>query len=75
LALDALFIESPKNRWAANGHNYQRENLQLYLPGNGGLLAAVAMMATAWKGFAVKGWQVRHEGLNPVLEPESPHRA
>lgn len=67
LAMDALFIESPKNHWAANGHNYQRDNLQLYLPGNGGLLTAVAMMAAKWNAFPGIGWRVRHEGLKPLL--------
>lgn len=66
-AIDALFIDSPKNEWLPNGHNYQRPNLPLYLPGNGGLLAAVAMMAAAWEGFPKRGWQVRHEGLNAWL--------
>lgn len=67
LAVDALFMNSPKNEWLPNGHNYQRPNLPLYLPGNGGLLAAVAMMAAAWNGFPKRGWRVRHEGLNAWL--------
>ncbi|MBL8220532.1 MAG: glycoside hydrolase family 65 [Bryobacterales bacterium] len=67
MAIDALFIDSPKNEWLPNGHNYQRPNLPLYLPGNGGLLAAVAMMATAWNGFPKNGWKVRREGLNAWL--------
>jgi protein-glucosylgalactosylhydroxylysine glucosidase len=67
LAIDALFIDSPKNEWLPNGHNYQRPNLPLYLPGNGGLLAAVAMMAAAWNGFPKSGWKVRQEGLNAWL--------
>jgi hypothetical protein len=71
-AVDALFLESPKNRYLANGHNYQSARLPLYLPGNGGLLAAVAMMAAGWDGapdrpapgFPDNGkWQVRCEGL------------
>jgi hypothetical protein len=71
-AIDALLIETPKNRYLANGHNYQRPGLPLYLPGNGGLLAAVAMMAAGWDGaphqdapgFPANGqWVVRWEGL------------
>jgi len=58
LAVDALFIESPKNRWLANGHNWQRANLPVYLPGNGALLSAVAMMQ-----FPPNGWRVRREGF------------
>jgi hypothetical protein len=45
LAMDALMMDTPKNTWLANGHNWQRPNLPLYLPGNGGLLLAVAHMA------------------------------
>ena len=39
-AIDALLLDVPKNRWVANGHNPQRRNLPVYLPANGGLLAA-----------------------------------
>lgn len=71
LAIDAFFIESKKNLYWPNGHNYQRENLPLYLPGNGGLLTAVAMMAAGWDGapegnapgFPKSGWVVKWEGL------------
>ncbi|MBP7053507.1 MAG: glycoside hydrolase family 65 [Phycisphaerae bacterium] len=71
-AVDALFLDSPKNRYLANGHNYQSARLPLYLPGNGGLLTAVAMMAAGWDGcpdgpapgFPKNGkWDVRWEGL------------
>jgi len=70
-AIDALFLDTPKNRYLANGHNYQRPNLPLYLPGNGGLLYATALMAAGWDGapkrnapgFPAKGWVVRYEGL------------
>jgi len=73
-AMDALFLDSPKNRYLANGHNYQAARLPLYLPGNGGLLTAVAMMAAGWDGapernapgFPEEGWTVRHEGLHPL---------
>jgi hypothetical protein len=61
-AIDCLFIDSPKNTWLASGHNWQRDNLPAYLPGNGALLAAVARMATR-NAFPAKGWQVRWEGL------------
>jgi hypothetical protein len=75
LAMDALFLDSPKNRWLANGHNWQRDSLTVYLPGNGGLLAAVAMMAAGWQGaqaaaapgFPESEWRIRHQGLVPLL--------
>lgn len=73
LAIDALMIDTPKNGYAANGHNYQRPNLPLYLPGNGGLLYAIALMAGGWKGSPKKNapgfpddgsWTVRAEGFS-----------
>jgi protein-glucosylgalactosylhydroxylysine glucosidase len=67
LAVEALLMETPKNTWLANGHNWQRANLPLYLPGNGGLLTAVAMMAAAWAGFPKDTWTVRWEGLQVLL--------
>jgi len=71
-AVDALLLDTPKNRYRANGHNHQRPGLTVYLPGNGGLLYAVAMMAVGWDGgperpapgFPDDGrWRVRAEGL------------
>ncbi len=71
-AVDALFLDTPKNHYAINGHNYQRPGLTIYLPGNGGLLYAVAMMAAGWDGapnnnapgFPDNGqWKVRWENL------------
>ena len=76
MAIDALLMDTPKNKYLPNGHNYQRPNLPLYLPGNGGLLYAVAMMANGWKGSANQGspgfpsngkWTVRSEGFNPAI--------
>ncbi|HYE74197.1 MAG TPA: glycoside hydrolase family 65, partial [Blastocatellia bacterium] len=50
IAVDALLMNAAKNRYLPNGHNYQRANLPCYLPGNGGLLYAIAMMAAGWQG-------------------------
>jgi hypothetical protein len=72
LAVDALLMETPKSIYRTNGHNHQRPGLTIYLPGNGGLLYAVAMMAAGWDGapegeapgFPRDGrWVVRWEGL------------
>jgi hypothetical protein len=72
LAIDALLLDTPKNRYRANGHNHQRPGLTIYLPANGGLLYATAMMAAGWDGGpdrpapgfpAGDRWVVRHEGL------------
>jgi hypothetical protein len=79
LAVKALLIDVPKNRYHPNGHNYQRANLTAYLPGNGGLLYAIAMMCAGWTGntatpadaapgFPIDGkWKVRWENLSPCL--------
>lgn len=72
MAIEALFMDAQKNTYLVNGHNYQDQRLRLYLPGNGGLLTAVAMMAGGWKdapnqnapGFPKNGeWDVKWEGL------------
>jgi hypothetical protein len=74
-AVDALLLPSPKNGYLPNGHNRQTPSLPVYLPGNGGLLAAVALMARGsdadagrpTPGFPDDGtWTVRHEGLHPM---------
>ena len=71
-AIDALFLDTSKNHYAINGHVYQRPGLTIYLPANGGLLYAVAMMAAGWDGapkqhapgFPQDGqWTVRYENL------------
>ena len=76
LAVDSLLMATEKNRYLPNGHNWQRPNLPCYLPGNGGLLYAVAMMAAGWHGspqrhapgFPEDGtWHVRSERLNAEL--------
>lgn len=76
LAVAALLLKTEKNRYLANGHNWQRQNLPCYLPGNGGLLYATALMAAGWRGapatnapgFPDDGsWTVRWEGLNASL--------
>jgi hypothetical protein len=75
LAIDALLMDVPKNQYLNNGHNHQDDRLTLYLPGNGGLLTAVAMMAAGWDGaenwdapgFPRDGrWVVKWEGLFPL---------
>ena len=64
LAIDALAMDTPKNTWLPNGHNWQRANLPLYLPGNGGLLLAIAHMVR--ENAFPKNWNVRHEGFPPA---------
>ena len=47
--VDMMLRNETKNLYFANGHDYETPSLPCYLPGNGGLLSAVAMMAG---GFA-----------------------
>ena len=62
------------NTYLVNGHNYQDERLTIYLPGNGGVLNAVAMMCTGTDadkkinpGFPQDGtWKVKWEGLKKM---------
>ena len=72
-ALKALLIDTQKNTYLKNGHNFQTaDRLRCYLPGNGALLTAVAMMCAGWDGckeplnpgFPKDGrWDVRWEGI------------
>lgn len=74
MAVDVLLAERRTNTWLPNGHNFQDRRLRCYLPGNGGLLTAVAMMCAGWDGskganpgFPDDGtWNVRWEGLEPM---------
>jgi len=74
-AVDVLLMDVVKNTYLPNGHNYQTDGLSIYLPGNGGLLIAIAMMAAGWDncppihapGFPQDGsWTVKWEGLSPM---------
>ena len=73
-ALDALLIDMQKNTYLKNGHNFQTtDRLRLYLPGNGALLTAIAMMCAGWDGCQEPlnpgfpkddTWNVRWEGFH-----------
>jgi hypothetical protein len=73
-AIDALFMKVTTNTYLPNGHNYQDGRLTIYLPGNGGLLTAIAMMCAGWDGNTVKNpgfpkdgkWNVKWEGLKKM---------
>jgi len=73
-AVGALLMDKRTNTYLQNGHNYQDGRLRCYLPGNGGLLTAVALMCAGWDGCQVKNpgfpqdgtWDVRWEGLKPM---------
>jgi hypothetical protein len=64
-ALDGLLLPSPKNEFLPNGHNPQIPGfLSLYLPSNGGLLAAVAHIVAAIDrgAYVPDGWCITAEG-------------
>ena len=72
-AVDALLMPIKTNTYLVNGHNYQDERLTVYLPGNGGVLNAVALMCTGADadkeiniGFP-KDWKVKWEGLKKMF--------
>ena len=70
-AVGALLMNNRTNTYLVSGHNYQDGRLRLYLPGNGGLLSAIAMMCAGWDGNERKNpgfpdngqWDVRWEGI------------
>ncbi|WP_229510797.1 MULTISPECIES: hypothetical protein [unclassified Massilia] len=75
LAVNVLLkSDGPNNGYTRAGHNPNKK-LPVYLPGNGALLAAVAMMAGGWDGaparnapgFPADGsWVVRAEGFQKL---------
>lgn len=70
-AVDALLMDITTNTYLVNGHNYQDDRLTIYLPGNGGLLTAIALMCGGWDGNQIENpgfpkdgsWKVRSEGF------------
>lgn len=73
-AIDLLLMDTSKNHYSKNGHNYQktRKDLPVYLPGNGSLLLALSLMAAGTEDGMVQsgfpkdsGWTVKHEGIRP----------
>jgi len=77
IAINSLLMTSPKNTYLVNGHNTQlpKKDLPLYLPGNGGLLTAISMMAAGYEGcreltpgFPKDGsWIVKFENLIQMI--------
>ena len=72
-AVELLLKDVKKNTYLKNGHNWQDNRLRIYLPGNGGLLTAVAMMCAGYEGNTTenpgfpKDWKVKWENLDPVF--------
>lgn len=73
-AINILLKDTPKNSYVSSGNNFQklRQDLPLYLPGNGSLLLAIPLMAAGYKGcteelpgFPKNGlWEVEFENMN-----------
>ncbi len=69
LAVDILLKDSPRNCYDERGVN--SGGPCPYLPGNGGILYATALMAAGWDGapnenapgFPKNGWKVKYENL------------
>lgn len=74
-AIDALLMPIKTNTYLTNGHNYQDDRLRLYLPGNGGLLTAIALMCAGYDGCKTNNpgipsngkWKVQWEGLKKMF--------
>ena len=75
-AMDLLLMDSPKNCYVTSGNNAQllRNDLPLYLPGNGSLLLAIAMLTA---GFGLNTnvasclsetgkWSIEYENILPL---------
>lgn len=70
-AIESLLMKIQTNTYLPNGHNYQEDRLTIYLPGNGGILTAIAMMVAGYDdskaalpGIPKNGkWKVKWEGL------------
>lgn len=72
IAISILLNDLPQNQFLVNGHNATRSDLPCYLPANGALLTAIALMAAGWEGeetrvapgFPQNGsWTVQVEGI------------
>ena len=66
-------MDSPKNHYALNGNNFQllRDDLPVYLPGNGSLLFAMGLMLAGWNDEDMPGipkngkWAIEFENILP----------
>ena len=73
-AINSLLMPQRTNTYLNNGHNFQDQRLRIYLPGNGGLLTAVALMCAGWDGCNVKNpgipndstWHIQWEGIRQL---------
>lgn len=73
VAIQLLAGPYTQNPFRPSGYTVRRpEQTPMYMPANGGWLAAVAMMAAGWDGNTghapgfPKDWKVKYEGLLPL---------
>ena len=76
VAIDTLLMNSTTNDYLPTGYNHPSSQGQTsaYLPGNGGTLIAVGLMAGGWEngpqaeapGFPPE-WKVKAEGFTPYF--------
>ena len=72
-AVKGLLYPAAKNVYLNCGHNRQadKDQLPIYLPGNGGILAAAALMCAGWDGCKTdkpgfpESWDVHFENILP----------
>ena len=76
VAVDTLLMNASTNEYVPTGYNHPTKSGQLtaYLPGNGGILIAVALMAGGWEGAPPgeapgfpSDWAVQAEGFTPYF--------
>ncbi len=77
VAIDIILKDTMKNCYLTSGNNMQisRKDLPLYLPGNGSLLIAAAMMVAGYEGcdrvhpgFPTDGtWKVEYENIERYI--------
>ncbi|MDR3752424.1 MAG: twin-arginine translocation signal domain-containing protein [Terracidiphilus sp.] len=74
IAVELLVGKYVKNQFMVSGYARGYDEIPVFLPSNGGWLAAAAMMAVGWKGAPSRSapgfpphWRVRWEGLQPLL--------
>ncbi|MCL2400162.1 MAG: glycoside hydrolase family 65, partial [Defluviitaleaceae bacterium] len=76
MAIELLLMESPKNDYVKSGNNFQRtgNDLPLYLPGNGSLLLALAIMTAGFDGSEpMPGipkdglWEIEFENIDKLM--------
>jgi hypothetical protein len=76
VAVSTLLMQAPTNEYLPMGYNHPTKSgmISAYLPGNGGTLIAVGLMAGGWAGGPTgeapgfpANWNVKAEGFTPYF--------